>query len=263
MKAILILSLALNIVVLAVAGLFFVRKGGMDYLRAKYVERFVDSPYADPSAPYHESTYHRAFQSQFTTLPVDSNTVLFVGDSHVERGRWEEYLQFPVRNRGIGGEEIENLRWRAESLTRGAPKQIFLWTGANDARLGRSPDYILATYDRILETLRAKSPRTQLFVLSIPPFGRGLSISRAVNERIQAVNSGLEEMAERHGATVVDAAAAVTEPNGRLRLDFSFDHLHLNANGIAAVAERLRPYLADQAAPESPSRVEMALTGSR
>ena len=68
MKTLFTLSIALNLLVLAGLSFVFVKKGGVGFIRAKYVEMFVDSPYAEPGRPYHESTYYRAFCLSLTNF---------------------------------------------------------------------------------------------------------------------------------------------------------------------------------------------------
>ncbi len=244
MKTALLFSLGLNLlIVMGLCG-FVWKKGGFDYLHSKYTEHFVSSPYSPPDSPFHESTYYRALVSQFDQLPVDSSSVLFVGDSHVERGRWGEFLPVPVLNRGIGGETTADLLHRTDQLTRGAPKAIVLLTGANDARLGKSAEEILTNYDNLLGTLRTNSPSTALIVLTIPRFGSGLPNSRAVNTVLNTVNEELSPLAQKHDATVVDVAPALEGPNGApLNFDYTFDHVHLNGAGYQVVADQLRPLL--------------------
>lgn len=245
MKVLIALSLAFNVIVVVGGSAVFWKMGGVDYLRAKYVEHFVDSPYAAPGSPYYESTYYQAFSSQFDRLPVDSTSILFAGDSHVERGRWEEYLQTPILNRGISGESATDLLWRAPSLTRGSPATIILLTGANDAaNRGKNATEILETYDALLTVLRSESPSTRLLVLTIPRFGGGLPGNQAVNDIINAVNDGLPALVDKHNATLVDAATALEGPNGEpLHYDYTRDHLHLNGAGYQVVADQLRPHL--------------------
>lgn len=244
MKTVLAFSLALNLMVALLAGGVLWKKGGWSFLRAKYVEYMVDSPYAEPGSPYHESTYYKTRLSQYVDLPGDHRSILLLGDSHIERGLWSEYLGTPVLNRGISGEQVGSLKWRMERMIASEPAQVVILSGANDARLGVNSDTVLASYAEMLQAIRERSPSTKITVLTIPPFGHGLPNSGPVNRRIQATNAGLYQLASAYEATVVDAAGAVTDDDGDLLLDYSYDHLHLNARGYRAVADVLAPHVA-------------------
>lgn len=241
MKLLLVLSLAANLLVAGLAGLFLAKKGGWSFVRAKYVEYAVDSPYAEPGSPYHESTYYQTRLSQFLDLPGDSSSVLFLGDSHVEYGQWSGFLDRPILNRGIAGEQTGSLSWRMETMVQSEPAQVVILTGANDARLGVPVPETLAHFEDMFSVIRATSSQTKITVLTIPPFGAGLPISGAANRTVRAVNAGLLDLAPQYDVGVVDAAGAVSDADGDLILAYSYDHLHMNAKGYRAMAAALAP----------------------
>lgn len=257
MKTLFTLSIALNLLILAGLSFVFVKKGGAGFIRAKYVEMFVDSPYAEPGSPYHESTYYRAFLSQFDELPATSESVIFLGDSHVERGMWSEFLGVPILNRGISGEEATSLAWRMERALTGKPAQAIILTGANDARLGKSPETIVNAFVSMLDTAERVSPNTEIILCTIPPFGKGLPESIRINRTVRSVNEQLVALADQHGATMVDLAAAVSHADGDLNLDNTFDHLHFNSTGYAVAARTLAPFIKQNASPQVARNVSM------
>jgi lysophospholipase L1-like esterase len=258
MKTLFTLSIALNLLVLAGLSFVFVKKGGVGFVRAKYVEMFVDSPYAEPGSPYHESTYYRAFLSQFDEFPATPESVIFLGDSHVERGMWAEFLNMPILNRGISGEEATSLAWRMERALTGNPAQAVILTGANDARLGTSSDTILSAFVSMLDTAAKVSPNTEIILCTIPPFGKGLPESIRINRTVREVNEQLVALTDQRGVTLVDLAAAVSHPDGDLNLNNTFDHLHFNSTGFAVAARTLAPFLKPPSTAQVVSRVSTA-----
>lgn len=70
MSSLLVVSLALNVTILA-AALFVVQKnGGVGYIKAKYYELTEGSTYTDPRRPFYESTAFRQRVSVHEGVPV-------------------------------------------------------------------------------------------------------------------------------------------------------------------------------------------------
>jgi lysophospholipase L1-like esterase len=247
MKRVLIfVSVALNVVILCGLSAHVIQRGGYHYLRMKYVATFVQNPFDDPQAPFYESSYYRGFVSLYDVLPLDSSSTIFIGDSHIERGRWTELLSLPVANLGIGGDDMQGLTHRMDHVLKHHPKKLFLLSGANDVIQGRSAEYILETYTDLVSRIRSTSPETQLYLVSLLPWAPNADGYYRLNSTVRTVNEGLMKLGRASGAIYVDAGSAVADRSGDLRLEFCFDSVHLNGQGYLAVAGALRPYVLDR-----------------
>lgn len=111
-------------------------------------------------------------------VPVTRRNIVMLGNSLTERGFWSEY--FPdkrVLNRGIGGDRIVGMLARLDPIVGGQPRAIFIMAGVNDLVFTDiSNEDLLGQYERMLDIIADKSPRTKVYIQSALP-----ATSRAAN----------------------------------------------------------------------------------
>lgn len=181
---------------------------------------------------------HRRQVTQFERLSIGSNDVVFLGDSITEAVQWHElFPAISARNRGIGGDTVEEIESRLDPIVRGHPRKLFLMAGTNDVRLRVPLDQSMAAYDRMLDRLRRESPETEVFVEGVLPRNERYA------PRIRAFNARLEAVAARHGAIWLDWFDAFADERGVIRPAYSNDDLHLLGPGIELWAQLLAPYV--------------------
>jgi lysophospholipase L1-like esterase len=211
------LSLALNVLFLALAGWLALGGGTRSLMRS-----FLAG---------HQARLISAFEA-FPLVPDD---VVFLGDSITEGGPWEElFPDLRVRNRGIGGDTSEGVLRRLDQVTRAQPAKVFLMIGTNDLFRGDSEDAIVANITEILATLKQETPDTEVYLQSVLP--------RAPSYRaeIEALNARLAELALERGAAWIDLYPAFLEPEtGGIRPELSNDELHLLGPGYALWREQI------------------------
>lgn len=181
---------------------------------------------------------HRRQITQFERLAIAPADVVFLGDSITEAVQWHEL--FPAasaRNRGIGGDTVDEVAARLDPIVRGHPRKLFLMVGTNDVRLRVPLDQSMAAYDRMLDRLRREAPETEVFVAGVLPRNERYA------PRIRAFNARLREVAARHGAIWLDFFDAFADERGVIRPDYSNDDLHLLGAGIELWARLLAPYV--------------------
>ena len=234
-RLLLVVSLALNVAVAGLVTVHIARQGGWPYLKHKLG--------LGPRA-----FRPRAFQidriAVFRDIPRASGEVVFAGDSHVASAPFAEAYT-PVRNRGIGGDTTAGLLARLDEITARAPERVFLEVGANDVAQRIEADETLANYTRILRRLRAESPATKVFVLSVPPTCPEMyPHSTDRNAEIHGLNERFAALAAAEGATFVDLAPVLARADGVLRPEFSApDGVHLNTRGQLEICKALLPHL--------------------
>ena len=99
----------------------------------------------------------------FNDNPVEKDDIVFLGDSLTDWGPWDEiFPDYPIKNRGIGGERVKGLYRRLDNVVIGQPAKIFLMIGTNDLPhlMFHNDSYILNYYRLILAKIHSVSPGT-------------------------------------------------------------------------------------------------------
>lgn len=184
------------------------------------------------NGPYHlmqttliQPGYERT-TSQFELLGVESDEIVFLGDSLIEYGRWHElFPRSKVLNRGIAGDTTIGVLSRLDQITEGQPDQVFLMIGTNDL-LARVPETeIVTNIIQIVDEINTVSPGTTVYLQSILP---GEIHYRA---SIEWINQELE-VSIAGKAIWVDLYPLFLGNDGTsLNSTLSNDGLHLNGEG--------------------------------
>ncbi|WP_431794771.1 GDSL-type esterase/lipase family protein [Micrococcus luteus] len=208
MKAVLAVSLALNVLLLAGAA-WVVAQVGARPLAEQVGVLEARRPAYDVYAV-----------ERFDGLPGSSTVV--IGDSQAELGPWSEILGGPVAVRGQGGAttaEIAGWTWAVPTST----ARTIVLAGSNDVLLGTDHSRLRDDAERLYAALPG-----EVVAVGVPPLA-GLETESA------AANEVLREAADAAGATWVDPTAALTGP-GLVR----HDGVHLTGTGYEALARLLR-----------------------
>jgi lysophospholipase L1-like esterase len=245
----LVISLAVNVLAVALLGILIRKMGGVEYLKAKFYEQTDGSPYSDPSAPFHESPGYRQAVSIHNVAPVEAGDVVFLGDSHAANGQWSEFFgSARVRNRGISGDNTLGVLNRLEGALSGPPSAVFLFIGSNDVdqRYNGVPvDEAVSRVERILEKIAATAPDASVYLMSAPPKSRNTTVNVTETPLAHELNAHFAVIAPEHGATFVDLSEALHDSGGSLRVAFTEDGGHLNGAGYDAIVGEIRPLVND------------------
>lgn len=202
--------------------------------------------HAMPDSLDYRCDYYFNKLAQHKTERIQPQDVVMLGNSLTERGAWAEY--FPgcsIRNRGIGGDCVAGMAARLDGIAAGRPRAIFIMTGVNDLIFSKiAPETLLAQYERMLDTLRAATPGTKIYIQSLLPLDESRSEEwfTGKNARITAFNALLRRMAFERGLPYIDLWSRM-EREGKLPAEYTVDGIHLSPAGYAVWCEALRPYL--------------------
>ena len=98
------------------------------------------------------------------------NRILFVGNSLVYQCNWSKLLDNPnIINRGVGGITSYEIFMRYNNIIDGKPKKVFFLMGVNDLEQNAPEDIIMENFHRILYQLKATSPLTKIYFISLFP----------------------------------------------------------------------------------------------
>lgn len=199
-----------------------------------------------PARPkYGELYYQRA--SLFELLPVDSTTIVFLGNSLTHGCEWHELLGMPnVVNRGINGDVIAGIRERIAPVVDGRPAKIFLMCGANDVSHDLSADSIATAAAELVAYIREATPTTKVYMQSMLPinnsFGR-YKLMAGKEDTIREINRLLRPQVEALGATWVEIHSSLTDEDGNLRREYTNDGLHLLGPAYLIWRDIVLPYV--------------------
>lgn len=199
-----------------------------------------------PAKPkYTELYYQRA--SLFELLPVDTNTIVMLGNSLTHGCEWHELLGMSnVVNRGINGDIVQGIKERIEPVLAGHPAKIFLMSGANDVSHHLTADSIAGAIEDLIIYIKEKTPTTKIYLQSMLPINN--SFNRYKNmagkeQVIRDINARLEPMTKRQGITWINLYPHFTDADGNLRQDLTNDGLHLLGPGYLIWRDQILPYI--------------------
>ena len=179
-------------------------------------------------------------RSQFEQLMPGPGQFVFLGDSNIEQGIWNEWFpSLPCINRGIGGDTVNGVRLRLDSAIN-EPLAVSLVIGSNDLAEPRGSRKVPEVGDELkglITDIRSRAPRAPLLLNSVLPRTREMS------DAIRSLNEHYRQIALETATTYVDVWSAVAATDGSVRPDFTFDGHHLNGLGYRTWVEVLRPHV--------------------
>jgi serine/threonine protein kinase/formylglycine-generating enzyme required for sulfatase activity/lysophospholipase L1-like esterase/DNA-directed RNA polymerase subunit RPC12/RpoP len=193
-----------------------------------------------------KSPRHQQFLDIARQADVD---LLFLGDSITQgwenQPAWKKYFE-PLRaaNFGISGDQTGHVLWR---ITQGGeldairPRAVVLLIGTNNS--GRdSAAQIAEGITLIVQTIRAKLPRTKVLLLGM--FPRGEMAGNPLREKLTTANRVIATL-DDGGQTVkyMDIGDRFLAKDGSLSREIMPDFLHLSPRGYEIWAEAILPTL--------------------
>jgi lysophospholipase L1-like esterase len=186
--------------------------------------------------------------------------ILLVGSSSMEIFPIDQLqqnlgLDKVIYNRGVRATTTADLLNHMNTLIFDlAPSKIFINIGANDLGFDVPQDIFLSNYDEILHQIREKLPDTTVYVMAYHPinaaddFGEEKDqhdqlFAHRSNELLEAADAKVERLAQKYGYEFINVNAGLTDVNGNLRKDLTFDGAHMYPAGYKIVLLNLKKYL--------------------
>jgi len=181
------------------------------------------------------STYYYQRKTLFEKLPNSENEIIFLGNSISDGCNWNELLNDNrIKNRGISGDVTDGVLDRLDEITESKPAKIFIMIGVNDLACGKSVEYVISNYQKILERIVTASKKTKIYVQSVLPVNDAFQkFENLVNKtkQILAVNNNLKKMSKKYGATYIDLFSLFSIDGDKLNPKYTNDGLHLTGEG--------------------------------
>lgn len=132
--------------------------------------------------------YRQQRRDHFSVLPVNSENIVFLGNSITNFGVWPEMFgaDGKVLNRGISGNFSQEVLNHFDQIITGKPKAICLMIGIND---NSAPAVIVPAVEKMLKIAQTVSPSTKIYVQSILPStvnGRA-SVPTTINPQLETL----------------------------------------------------------------------------
>ncbi|MEW4490689.1 GDSL-type esterase/lipase family protein [Thalassoglobus sp. JC818] len=234
-----LLSLSLNMLLLAGGFSLFLMLGGVNWLQAKLTK-------VDRKAGY--ATNRESF---FECSPVSEGDIVVVGDSQLDFVEWHELLGSEVRNRAVNGAVLAEIQRRLSEIVDCRPRCVIVNGGINDFQGGRDVEEVKQQFRSMLTMLANKD----FEIILVPCFPIN---SRIYHEQIvrthprihppeQAEVGALAELINEVNETsskvhVVDISPFLNG-EGELAEEYTFDGLHINGSAAVMLADQIRGIL--------------------
>jgi lysophospholipase L1-like esterase len=198
-----------------------------------------------------DSTYRPAlheFQVQlYQSYPHAKSDIVFLGNSITDRVDWNELLGMPnVHNRGISGDITFGVLERLDEVIEGKPAKVFILIGINDVSRNIPDSVIFKNYKKIVERIKAGSPRTKIYFQTLLPVNNEFTQFKNhynKDEHILWLNGQIKTLAKQDKINVIDLHPHFLNSDKKLDKRYTLDGLHLNAEGYKVWAGILQKYL--------------------
>lgn len=179
----------------------------------------------------------------FRTFPHSKNDVVFLGNSISFWTDWNELLGTRhAKNRGIPGDLTFGVLERLDEIIQGKPAKVFLLIGINDISKSIPDSIIIKNYRRIVDRIKAGSPRTKIYLQSLFPTNNQFNKlpNHYKNDKVILLNAALRNIAHEKKVEYIDVYESLIDSEKKLKKEYTFDGVHLTAKGYYKWAEVLK-----------------------
>lgn len=150
-----------------------------------------------------------------------------------------------VYNRGISGDTSDRLLERFQkNVLNINPSNIVLLIGTNDFGYGLSMDETINNIDAILRLIANKCSGANVILQAVYPINEKIrKQGRRTNAAIKKLNQRIEKTAKQYDITYIDLSEYLSDTDGQLKQEFTYDGLHPTVFGFEIVAEKIIPLL--------------------
>ena len=185
--------------------------------------------------------YHK--KENFESLPNTENEIIFLGNSLTDGNEWAEMFENPnVKNRGIGGDDTDGILDRISEVTDSQPAKVFIMIGTNDLAYGKSVDYVITNYKKIIDSIQIQSPNTKIYIQSELPVDDAIHYTRK-NSDLKEINKQLQIICNEKALVYIDLFSLLEDENGKLNPKYTYDGLHVNGEGYLIWKQAILKYV--------------------
>ena len=234
----------------------------MDFMKARYVPGQTGPlpPIPAEFATYRAATVewakvdwgnlcrYRADNERLLAGPASGREVVFMGDSITQAWPLADTALFTngVVNRGISGQTSPQMVLRFMSdVVALHPRAVHIMAGTNDLAGNTGPNSAQDFKNNIVAMVTlAKANGIRVILATIPPTAGFTWKPEVKPVQLVPLNAWLKAYAAKEGLIYVDYWSVLSTPEGALKPGFTYDGVHPNYEGYAAMAPLTRGALA-------------------
>lgn len=233
MKRGLILSIIVNIICLPLAAIYVIRK----------IEFYSLVP--KPTTIQNVNVFWNIRNSEFQSFEVDSNSVVFMGDSFTQNFEVAEaFNNIHVKNRGIILDGTASVLGRLDYVADKHPKKIFIQIGINDLLSGVQPQIVANDVSKMIEQVNKVSPQTLIYIQSVFPTNwNKYKDQKPVLLDIIDLNKKLRELSRKGNCVYIELFSLLLKGKGLNSKYDCGDNLHLNGQGYVLWRDCIKRFI--------------------
>ncbi len=186
-------------------------------------------------------TYYTKKVSEFTAMPRNTESIVFLGDSITDYVNFAEVLpSYDIINRGIAGDTTSGVLRRLSEVISLKPRKLFILIGTNDIGGGSDPVNIAENIRLIVSRVQSGSPESKIYLQAVFPT-RYIGYSN--NAKIQDLNARIKAIADDLHCTFIDLYPLLLDSESYLAPEYTLDGLHLTSKAVAKWMAFVAPYL--------------------
>ncbi len=214
----------------------------------------VAAPKMDAKTGGRQAAFMAAHERFLAIAKAGKAQVVFLGDSITAgwggagKEVWAKaFGAYEPANFGIGGDRTQHVLWRISNgeLDGLKPKAVVIMIGTNNVATAPAEE-IAKGVTKIVETVRAKLPKSKILLLAVFPRGEkpGGNLG-AFNEKISQVNAIIAKLDNQKNIHFLDIGQKFTQGKETLDKAIMPDFLHLSSAGYQIWADSMTPKLAE------------------
>lgn len=236
LKAILFISLAFNILLLASIYYIGVIKTNF-YERTKVWLGIGEKAEELPGDFYCLMGWTNTIEQ----LNYDAD-VVFYGNSITKGGNFQDFFpNVKICNLGYPGDNLDGLALRVNQIKYLYPEKVFVMGGINGLK-NMTDENFESKYQCMVDSIKHAVPKSEVFLQSILPINHNMTKDYASSEKIIKSNEIIKSIALRTGCTYIDLYS-LYEEEGEMPMELTKDGVHLHKQAYEKWIEEIRYYI--------------------
>jgi lysophospholipase L1-like esterase len=203
---------------------------------------------APAAVPAKKPSYRTRRLGMFALAQIPFATIVMLGDSLTARAQWSDITGCPyVANRGVGGDESEDVLHRLDGVIKLKPSAVLLMVGINDILSNVPTQTTVDNVQQTIDTLTQAGAHVYL-TLVLPGTKR---VSHKIGSKLDELNAAYRKLANRPDVSLVDFLRAARDRDGFLREELSTDGIHLTPKGYRVWRDAILPLVRRHCQPQA------------
>ena len=146
-----------------------------------------------------------------------------------------------IINLGYPGDTMKGMMLRMDMLKAVKPQKVFMMAGINGLKT-IGIDQFTAEYTALVDSVQTALPHSQLYLQSILPVNDKVYQKCGDNEKIQAINEIIRQIAVKKGCVYIDLFSLYCR-NGMLPQELTIDGIHLHPGAYKRWTDAIGKYV--------------------